>query len=385
MSLNNPPTLSETKVSGATRPENSRTPKSAVQPIRTVWPIAVVVMTTLAILYTLYFAAGLFIPIAISVFLTILLSPLVRQFSNWHIPRSLSSALIVGVVFSLLGTGFAFLAEPAEKWIKDAPQHVRQLKYQSVPAKGKLADIQELADEVDELKSVEEKNPTPTVVVKNPGFLEDFLENLPTMIAGTAVVIFLTYFLLLSGDGLLRKVTRLGRTWSERRRIVTIARHIQSDVSTYLGTLTIANCILGAATAGAMYFLEVPNPLLWGVMVGIFNFAPYIGALVSMMVLGLVGFATFDSLADSLAVPGVFLMLTTLEGQLITPMVLGRRMSLSPAVIFLSVIVWGWIWGVAGALMAVPIVTSLKVVFEYFPPFRLLENLSQQDLRPQTE
>ena len=116
-----------------------------------------------------------------------------------------------------------------------------------------------------------------------------------------------------------------------------------------------------------MYWLDVPNPFLWGTMVALFNFAPYVGAVVSTGVLTVVGLSTFDTLGDSLTPAAVFLCLTILEGQLITPTILGHRMALSPIFVFLAVIVWGWLWGIAGALMAVPIVTGLKVVCDHVP------------------
>ena len=110
-----------------------------------------------------------------------------------------------------------------------------------------------------------------------------------------------------------------------------------------------------------------------------FNFAPYVGALASAAVLTVVGISTFDTLGDSLAPVAVFLVLTILEGQLITPTVLGQRMSLSPLFVFLSVIVWGWLWGIAGALMAVPIVTSLKVLCDHVPGLKQIGDFARGD------
>jgi predicted PurR-regulated permease PerM len=178
---------------------------------------------------------------------------------------------------------------------------------------------------------------------------------------------------------MLRKATRCGRSWSERRRIVSIARRVQSDMSRYLAAVALINVLLGTAVALSMHLLQMPNPLLWGVMVAVLNFAPYIGALVSAAVLTLVALTTFPSIAEALMVPGTFLALTILEGQLITPAVLGRRMALSPAIVFVSVIIWGWLWGIAGALMAVPIATSLKVVCDHLPTLGLLGSFLRDD------
>ena len=321
----------------------------------------------LALGYTLFLASDLLVPIAFAVLLNILLSPLVRRMEQIGIGPRLSAGIIMLALVAVVATAISVLAEPAEQWLAEAPRTVRQLKAQIVETKGNLANIQELAEEVDDIATVETSSGPQPVVLEGPGMLEGFLGGLPYIITGAAIVTFLTYFLLASGDSMLRRITRCARTWSGRRRIVTIARDIQNDLSTYLATVTIINVCLGAASAAIMYLLEFPNPLLWGTMVGLLNFAPYVGAVASILVLTVVGLTSTDTLLEALTVPLITTFLTVLEGQLITPSVLGTRMSLNQTVIFVSVLVWGWLWGVAGALMAVPIMTSLKVWFDHMP------------------
>jgi predicted PurR-regulated permease PerM len=345
------------------------------------WPAAVLGLLALAIVYTLYFAAGLLVPIAVAIFISITCSPVVRYLAHWRIPKSLSAAVIVATIMSVAALAVFALAGPAEKWLNDAPRAIRGLQDDILPAKGPMADFQELADEVNELGRVDATKKTPSVVIKGPDMLENVVGNLPSMLASVGVVIFLSFFLMASGDSLLRKATRCGRSWSERRRIVSIARRAQSDMSRYLAAVTLINILLGAAVALSMHLLEMPNPLLWGTMVAVLNFAPYIGALVSAAVLTLAALATFPDIAEALAVPGTFLVLTILEGQVITPAVLGRRMALSPAIVFVSVIAWGWLWGIAGALMAVPITTSLKVVCDHLPTLGLFGSFLREDSR----
>jgi predicted PurR-regulated permease PerM len=248
-----------------------------------------------------------------------------------------------------------------------------------------MADIQELADEVSELGAAEATEMTTSVVLQAPGILENVVGSLPAALASTGIIVFLSFFLLASGDSVLRKLARCGRSWSERRRIVSIARRAQSDMSRYLTTVTLINVGLGVAVTLTMHLFNVPNPLLWGAMAAVLNFAPYIGALVTAIILTLVALMTVPTLAEALMVPGAFLILTVLEGQVITPAVLGRRMALSPAVVFVSVIVWGWIWGIAGALMAVPLTTALKVVCDHSPALGLLGSFLHSDSKSKVE
>ena len=136
-------------------------------------------------------------------------------------------------------------------------------------------------------------------------------------------------------------------------------------ISTYLFTVTLINISLGVVVGLAMYALKVPNPALWGVMVGLFNFIPYLGDIVSFSVLTIVGLLTFEEIWRSLMVPGVFYLVTALEGYVLTPLILGRRLSLNPVAIVLSVLFWGWMWGVLGGLLAVPILVVIKTVCDH--------------------
>jgi predicted PurR-regulated permease PerM len=220
------------------------------------------------------------------------------------------------------------------------------------------------------------------VVVANPGIFEQFIGGLFSMLARLIILIFMTYFLLISGESWLIKISRLGRSWPQRRRIAQIAQLVEQSLSRYLATVSLINICLGAATSFVMYLLDVPNPILWGAMAAIFNFAPYVGAVASAFVLLLVGLMTFPELTDALKVPGAFLILTIIEGQLITPLIVGRWFFISPMLIFISVIFWGWIWGVAGALMAVPIVAAFRIICGQVPRFYFLGELLSNSPAP---
>jgi predicted PurR-regulated permease PerM len=161
-------------------------------------------------------------------------------------------------------------------------------------------------------------------------------------------------------------LVQLGSTQDSRRRISMMLRDVRKEVSTYLNTVTMINIALGIAVGLAMWWLGVPDPALWGVMVALFNFAPYIGAAASAFVLTVVGATAFDTLGQALLVPALFLVLTVIEGSVVTPIILGRRVSLNSLLVFLSVVFWGWIWGPAGALMAVPVTSSLSVFRTHF-------------------
>ena len=204
------------------------------------------------------------------------------------------------------------------------------------------------------------------------------MQSAPGFVGGLLFTFLTAFFLIASGDRVAKKVLTFGKTWPAKRAIIKVSRGIQQELSDYLRTVTLINATLGLAVGVCLWLMDVPNPELWGTLVAINNFAPYVGAITSAVVLSVVGIVTFDTLVDAAMVPGVFILLTSLEGMVLTPLILGRRMSLNPLVVFLSVFFWGWLWGVPGALIAVPLMSSLKVVLSHIDSTRpiaaLLEN-----------
>lgn len=192
-----------------------------------------------------------------------------------------------------------------------------------------------------------------------------------SFLTSLVVVIALVYFLLASGDLFLRKLVKVLPNFTEKKRAVEIFRRVEDDISHYLLTATLINAGLGTVTALALYLLGMPNVMLGGVMVALLNFIPYLGAVVNFIILAVVAILTFDDLSHALLVPSVFLILTTLEGQFITPTILGRSLTLSPVVIFIGLIFWMWMWGIAGAILAVPILAVIEIFcdsFEFLAP-----------------
>ncbi|HLE85641.1 MAG TPA: AI-2E family transporter, partial [Thermoanaerobaculia bacterium] len=185
------------------------------------------------------------------------------------------------------------------------------------------------------------------------------------VVSAVAVMLVLLYFLLTTGDLLVRKVAGVVRSADGKHRVVDIARTLEESISTYLLTIALINLCLGIAVGAALWLLDMPNPVLWGTMACLLNFVPYLGAVVGVAVVAMVSLLTFDGLAQAALAPLAYLALTSLEGSFITPTILGQRLTLNPLVIFVGIIFWGWMWGVVGALVAVPMIASFKIVCDH--------------------
>jgi predicted PurR-regulated permease PerM len=336
------------------------------------------ILAVIAVVTVLYFASPILIPITLAIYLNLLLSPIVIFFRRLRVPESASAGILVFGVLLILVVAINYLAEPAEKWLQQAPEALQSLQSKLLPITEPIEQIRDVSKKVDNLTNISGDEQVQQVAFQKPTILDQMTENLPGLLASVAIVVFLSYFLLASGDNFLRKLAELGENFSRRRRIVTITKDVQKDLSAYLLTISAINITLGVCVAATMHFLGVPNAILWGTLAALLNFVPYIGAFVMAGILTLVGIMTFNSLADAFLLPLIYAGFSILEGQLVTPSLIGRRLSLNTPIVFVSLIFWGWIWGILGVLIAVPMLLTMKVFFDYIPSLKSLSTFMER-------
>jgi predicted PurR-regulated permease PerM len=314
----------------------------------------------LAAFYTLYFARDVLLPLVLAAMLTLVLTPVMRLFDAMRIPKALASAVVVSGLLGALFVAASLLMEPASAWLAKAPQTMKQMEDKLHDLRRSVEQMTKAAQQVEKMATGESK---PKVqATQQPTLTSRIIAGAQKILLVAAPTVVLLYFLLATGDLFLRKLVKVLPTLADKRRAVTVARTVQDELAIYLFTITCINAGLGIVTGIAMYLLGMPNPALWGVMVAVFNYVPYLGPLVSNIILTTVAALTFDSLGQTLAVPAVFFCITFIEGQILMPFITGRRLTLNPVVIFLSMLLWGWLWGVIGMLLAVPIAMTFRIV-----------------------
>jgi predicted PurR-regulated permease PerM len=268
------------------------------------------------------------------------------------------------VVTLLLGAGtFAGveLANPAADWIARSPGVLQTLERKLRPWRRPVKSVSELAQRVERITQVEERRAPQEVALEKPGILSTALDTVWAVVAGALVTLFALYFSLLTGDVLLARVIAWVPDLSQRRTAEVILS-IQQGMSRYLRTVFAINFSLGCVVAVAMYVLHMPNPLLWGALAMLVNFVPYVGPFVGILTVGAVALVSFDDLTATLLPPLVYLALASVEGNVLTPLILGRTTELDPLVIFVWLLFWGWLWGIAGAIVAVPLLMLIKLM-----------------------
>ena len=344
-----------------------------------------IVLIVLGVIAFLYFARPVVLPVFLACMAGMTLKPLIRWSSCCHIPPALSAAVVLCLLVAAVGVGFFQLGRPALTWMNEAPQHMTELRQRVQKMFPRIARISQAAAAVNNLGATEEeKKKTPTVEIKDSRGTSSILNWTGTLLVGIGETLVLVYLLLASGDLFLQKLVRVMPTLHDKKRAVEISHEIQQNISNYLFSVSLINIGLGIVVSGGLYFMGVPNAAMWGMLVAVLNFVPYFGPVGGVLLLATVGLLTFDTLWQGLLPPAWYLMLHLLEANLITPVLLGRRFTLNPVVIFVSLIFWTWLWGVPGALLSVPILVSIKAVCDRVPAMSpVSELLSRLPMRRQ--
>jgi predicted PurR-regulated permease PerM len=357
-----PPERASSEPAPSEPPPRADSQIDATPQLRSRLLIAIVAILTL---YTCAIAEAVIVPILVSILFGLMLAPPVRLLERWRIPRVVGSLAVVLLTIAIVGATMTALATPAREWMQRMPRAIDRIESVARDLRRPFQAATEATREIGKLASGDDGSSKPMRVVDaSPSAFAQALSAAPAVLAGILITILLTFLFLLHGDDLLRKFVTLAPHLRAKRDVVEATRHAQSELSMYVITITLINAGLGLATAAALRMLHVPDPLLWGGIAAILNYAPFIGPLVTAAALLVVGFAESATPALALAPPAAFLGLHLIEGQLITPHLVGRRLALDPVMVFLAMLVLGWMWGVAGLLLAVPLLTCAKIIAE---------------------
>ena len=295
-------------------------------------------------------------PVLFAVFIALLLSPVVEYLAGKRVLRPIAAGIVVIALLAVVGASLNATWEPARAWLDTAPTTLRQLERKLRPVTRFIAKVESVSDQagrMTEPTSKPQDQPTP-VALESKGFVESTQEWAITLVS----MLFLTYFLLATDLGAIGTGGSFDSTpWARTGQVLT---RVRAEVGRYFAAVTVSNAVLGIGTASAMYMLDMPNPLLWGVLAFVLNFVPYAGSATTLVLLTVVALVSFEGAGKAVGVAGTFLMLTTLEGQVLQPVLVGRRLDLSPLVVLVGLWFGGWLWGIPGVALAMPVLVSLK-------------------------
>jgi predicted PurR-regulated permease PerM len=317
------------------------------------------------LLYVAHFA---FIPIALALLFALILSGPVEALYRFHVPRSLSATIILIITLGLLAGVVDLMWAPTQNWFAAAPQTMKVIKRKLNPAIKFITHIEELRSSAGNIGAAAQPVPAAAAVPaaadneKGPVL---FLDATREAVLSVLTFVIVTLFLLAGGPPMLARMTAAFVDDLNAGHVLAIIEKVRGEVGRFYVTTALINVGFGLATAGVMMLCGMPTPFLWGVMAAALNFIPYAGSTATLIVLTLVAFVTFDGIGHVLAVAGSYLLLAMLEGQIVQPLFVGRRLKINPLLIFLALWFGGLFWGIAGVVLATPALLTLKVIAEH--------------------
>jgi predicted PurR-regulated permease PerM len=343
--------------------------------------LALSVIASLALVLMLQYAESVLIPIVIGILISYALSPMVAAMAKGHIPRAIGAAVAVLVLVGSIGAGAYTLSDEARSIVANVPEAARRLRERVSAHRTErdtmLTQVQDAAKEIEKTADAAtadadpRRGPVQKVEVVQPAFrASDYLwmggVGLFGFLGQFVMILFLSYFLLVTGDLYKRKFVKIaGPTLSKKKVTVQILDEINSQIENFIKVQVLTSVIVAVATGAALWWLGLQNFAMWGLLAGLFNSIPYVGPIAVTGGLGVVAFMQFDDLTRTAYVCGAAFVITSLEGFLLTPALMGRAAQMNPVAVFVGLLFWTWVWGVWGTVLAVPMMMMLKAVCDH--------------------
>ncbi|MEO8464713.1 MAG: AI-2E family transporter [Gammaproteobacteria bacterium] len=334
----------------------------------------------------LYTAHVAFIPIALALLLALILSGPVEALHRLRVPRAASALLMLVITVGLLVGAVELLWMPAQEWFDGAPKTLQTIKRRVMPIVRFKQHVDDLRGDASAVSDGKPASASPPVVVAPPA--EDavgFLDGTREVLVAFVTVVVVTLFLLAGGPPMMARMTAAFGDNLRAGRVLFLIERVRAEVGRFYLTTTFINLGLGCATTIVMLAWGMPTPYLWGALAAAFNYIPYLGSATTLAIVTVVAMVSFTDLTHILGVAGSYLALATVEGQVVQPLCVGRRLDVNPLIVFLALWFGGLFWGIPGILLATPILVTLKVLAEHSEGGKpLLEFLNPNAGRPVT-
>ncbi|MBJ3774588.1 AI-2E family transporter [Acuticoccus mangrovi] len=328
--------------------------------------IPLLIISLVALFGALDYAQSLILPIVLAFIMSLTLTP-INLWLQKRIYPGISAFLLVAAVTGVLAIGALTLSQPIGAWIDNAPSIGMKLRMRLAELREPVEAVTRASKEVEDIASATSDPEVREVVLRQPGLMNRAATNIGSIASTLVVAIALSYFLLATNRLIYEKIVQAAPKLSDKKRSLTIVNNIVTVVSKYLLTITVINACFGLTIGLIMWLLGMPSPVLWGLAGFLLNYLPFVGSLTGTASGALVGLLTYNQPEWAIAPALAYFTLTTIEGNFITPSILGHRLELNPVAILISIALWGFIWGVAGIIIAVPLLIIIKVMCDNIP------------------
>ena len=309
-------------------------------------------------------ARNFLLPVVLAMMLTLVFTPLRRWLNRLGVPSWVCAVLVVVGLGSVVIGGVTVLAQPVADWASRGPQIGFQIERKLRDLRLPIERVADAFHQLDELAEVGDEE-TPKVALRGSGFSGQVTEVLPEIGTQLIFVLVLLFFLIVSGDMFYEKLVHVMPTFTDKRRAVRIALDIERTLSRYFSTITLINALLGLGVGLVMWALGMPTPVLFGLMAFIFNFIPYVGSIFGIAITTVIALVSLPTPFHALAAGGSYLLLTSIEGQFVTPYFVGRVLQMNTVIVFVAIAFWAWLWSVVGMIIAVPMLVVVRVLSDH--------------------
>jgi len=322
----------------------------------------------LALLAGANVAQEVVLPIVLAFILKLLLQPVMRLLERLRVPRTLAALSMILLLFTFLGGLGELLSGPAANWAKRLPEGLPRFQERVRIVSAPLNALDHMMKHAKGMVGADAPANTPSTVRPGGDFEATLLTGVQTFASGFLTTFLVLFFLLMSGDTFLRRMVEVMPRFKDKRQVIDISQQIESDISSYLVTITGMNALVGVATGLAMWGLGLEDAILWGAIAFLLNYVPILGPLTGLVIFLAVGMLSLDPLWMAFMPMAAYAIIHLLEGETVTPMLLARRFTLNPVLVIIALLFWDWMWGVPGAILAVPMLAMTKIICDRIRP-----------------
>jgi len=339
-------------------------------------PVVVLQTAQFVLLFigALYLTREIVLPIVLAILLKLLLQSGVRRLERIHVPRALAALLMITILFVTLVSMGTALSGPAHDWAAKLPEGLPRLRERLSFISGTVESLQRFMQNAESYVNLSTSQSTPPAPM-SAHLSELLFAGTASFASGLLMTVIVLFFLLVSGDLFLRRLVEVLPRFRDKRAAVMISQQIESNIAAYLKTITVMNASVGLATGLVTWAMGLDNPTLWGVLAFVLNYIPVVGPIICLVILVLAGMLRIASLWGSFMPAIGFLAIHLIEGQFVTPMLVARRFTLNPVLVVVSLIFWYWMWGVPGAVLAVPVLAIIKIICDGIPTWSAIGHL----------
>src|SRR5579885_20117 len=322
---------------------------------------------TLMVFYTLYVTTEIVVPLMFALLLKLLLQPGLRALTRVWVPQPVAALAMIAVLFAMLASFGYLLSGPAEEWIGKAPQSLPRLEQHLSVLRAPFERLMSLSHKVEQIAASSPGGGS-GFSISGSSLAAYLFSGTRSLVTGVGITVLMLFFLLAFGDLFMRRLVEILPSFRDKKQAVEMSREIEHNISAYLVTISVMNTLVGIATGLVMWAIGLPDPLLWGALAFALNYVIILGPLTGVFLFFGVGLLTFPTLLHALLPPAAYLCIHLIEGETVTPMLVARRFTLNLVLVMGSVIFWAWMWGIPGALVAVPLLAVFKIVCDRVRP-----------------